>query len=311
MARYHESKRRAQRQEFFQNRISAKTAATLAAAEQRQKQEAAMQHWRTEDNAKKADKRARALALARELKAKKVAENFELSSKGGRVNAGEQRAKDKAAAKAADMAAGLERAERDKQRKYAQIRKMVFEAKVKDENQRQRNKMVENRAKQKARKMYDEKVVKTHEEVAMLDELEQEITRMKAAEIREQGEEQIANYKRMHSYATRQQKQQALARLNKAQSPDKWPSSPHRNGKANSVKFESSEERSESTLKDRPCSSSLSETGDKRASFYAERTIAMASGTPLSPEHRLSRARTSTSMLAGTQLGQGISENPG
>lgn len=81
------------------------------------------------DDARKKAKREKALQLARELKAKHVRENFELSSKGGRANAAEEGNKARQDKVDRDLERGRLRQEKERAKKAA--REAEREAQVK------------------------------------------------------------------------------------------------------------------------------------------------------------------------------------
>lgn len=203
MVRNHEKMRSEARMIGEKERVSRKTNIAITISEEYEKKEKAMAEWVVLDNDKKADKRARALALAKELKAKKVAENFELASKGGRVDAGEAKAAAREEAIARDIEKGARRQEKDREKELAKARDIANHILHKETKRRERNRNLEVRARDKINRERDRNHDALQKEVALIQQVTSDLTKIKTTEIKRQIDQHNEKFKVTHPYATR------------------------------------------------------------------------------------------------------------
>mmetsp|Transcript_45000 Transcript_45000/g.88310 ORF Transcript_45000/g.88310 Transcript_45000/m.88310 type:complete len:847 (+) Transcript_45000:104-2644(+) len=218
MVRHHTKMRREARTIGEQERTHRRTLERETAKQEKERKEMLMSDWQERDAAKKAEKRARALQLARELKAKKIAENFELGAKGGRVDAGAAAAQAKEEKLQKDMERGFRRQEKAKERELAAAMELAMQVKRKDQRKRESDQRIVKKQQLKMRREYDEHVARLSKEVKVISQVEDNIKRMRATEAKRQRNEAIADFKFQHPYATRLEKRQERQRQRKIKS---------------------------------------------------------------------------------------------
>jgi hypothetical protein len=180
--------------------------------------------WRAKDEGKKQAKRAKALQLAKELKAKFAKENFEMSSKGGRANAAEDGIKARADNVKADMERAFARTEKERlrQEKLEEERSERMEAKV--IKQREKVKSADKREKRKSKSYEDDRLNRMRMDNSTIQEAEATLRTQQAQDFREERQSGILLRKQSNPYALEQEnthRSQRISRMGSKRSGSK------------------------------------------------------------------------------------------
>jgi len=188
----------------FEEHCSAKNNAAMEAAKKRRELNVAHKDFDKQQAAAQKAKRDRAMQLARELKAKRNAENFELSSSGGRVDAKDAAQAIRAERNQRDVDRGLARHAKELTRKNRRAAGEAQKVKGNDDRVRRRNRTVADRKLKQMRRDYDENLETLNAETEQLEGATSHMKKQYAHYAKGQRDTQVRKYKARNQYATDQ-----------------------------------------------------------------------------------------------------------
>lgn len=230
MVRSHEKMREEANSKRLEERVSEKTAAALAAAKKKRESDTAIANFKEEQAEDHKKKRERAMQLARELKAKRNAENFELSSSGGRVDAKDAARAARAEQYARDMEKSAVRREKELEEQRRFYEEQLAMSKTADALVRKNNLKTQKRQQTKSRKDYDKNMHNWQSETKNLQEAELHMKNSSAKYVKSEREAMQKRNKARNQYASDQtERALAMARAHRVRSADSVNNRTHRN----------------------------------------------------------------------------------